>query len=240
MRKDFDRWNTNKKTLEIRVQVPFFHEREIWWCSLGVNIGVEYDGKNEYFERPVLIYHKFNKEMAWIFPMTSKPRTGPNYFEIAHDERTSWVCLSQIRTISTKRLIRKVSTTSDAQFQRLNRAFRDLIRNGPHISARSSEAEAHSGYIITKIWHFVNRLTKSKSFAARHGSARTRARRPAGSSRSRSTFRGRLASCISATRTLTTTAAISPASRPMSNWSRTRLGCSPGTLAICTTTGSGG
>ncbi len=39
----------------------YFNEREIWWAHLGVNVGYEQDGKNDNFERPVLIIKKFGK-----------------------------------------------------------------------------------------------------------------------------------------------------------------------------------
>jgi hypothetical protein len=60
--KYFDLWNTAKQNLDIKILDEKFrvHEREIWWCSMGVNIGDEEDGKNELFERPVLILRKFN------------------------------------------------------------------------------------------------------------------------------------------------------------------------------------
>ena len=32
----------------------YFRERQIWWASVGQNIGVESNGKNANFERPVL------------------------------------------------------------------------------------------------------------------------------------------------------------------------------------------
>ena len=66
--KDFDSWNTEKKQLEeFGPDVLIFHEREIWWCSIGVNLGDEQDGKNELFERPVLVVRKFNRKLAWVF-----------------------------------------------------------------------------------------------------------------------------------------------------------------------------
>ena len=34
--KDFDKWNELKKKLHVRDERILFHEREIWWCSLGV------------------------------------------------------------------------------------------------------------------------------------------------------------------------------------------------------------
>jgi len=39
--KDFDKWNMKKKKLDKNKRDLLFKEGEIWWCSLGVNIGEE-------------------------------------------------------------------------------------------------------------------------------------------------------------------------------------------------------
>ncbi len=78
MQKDFNTWNKKKKVLDDnKIKYSFFyHEREIWWTSIGLNIGVETDGKNDSFERPVLIIKKFNKDMFWGIPLTSHKKEG--------------------------------------------------------------------------------------------------------------------------------------------------------------------
>ena len=58
----FDVWNSLKKDIDINNVDFSFSEKEIWWCSLGKNIGNEQDGKNRNFERPVLIFKKWNSE----------------------------------------------------------------------------------------------------------------------------------------------------------------------------------
>ena len=55
MEKDFDRWNDLKKRVNDRSLQPLYHAREIWWASLGVNVGYEQDGTGASYERPVLI-----------------------------------------------------------------------------------------------------------------------------------------------------------------------------------------
>jgi mRNA interferase MazF len=55
MEKDFDGWNGRKKTLNGAEGTALFHEREVWWCALGVNIGFEQDGRGGDFERPAII-----------------------------------------------------------------------------------------------------------------------------------------------------------------------------------------
>lgn len=71
--KNFNGWNEVKKiTHNNNAPIGSFpKEREIWWSSVGVNIGVETDGKHETFERPVLIIRVFNQEMLWVVPVTS-------------------------------------------------------------------------------------------------------------------------------------------------------------------------
>ena len=64
MPKDFDGWNTNKKHLDKIDQPVFFREREIWWCSIGINVGHEQDGRGSDYRRPVLVLRKFNR---WLF-----------------------------------------------------------------------------------------------------------------------------------------------------------------------------
>jgi mRNA interferase MazF len=37
---------------------PYFKNGEIWWCSIGENIGSEMYGKGEFYRRPVLVIRK--------------------------------------------------------------------------------------------------------------------------------------------------------------------------------------
>lgn len=41
--KDFDGWNTVKKLVHERVHDTdfYYYAREVWWCSVGVNVDVE-------------------------------------------------------------------------------------------------------------------------------------------------------------------------------------------------------
>ena len=106
--KDFEKWSKKKKQINSSNHTPFFYEREIWWCSIGVNIGVEMDGKNELYERPVLILKKINPLSAWVLPISSTSKNNPYLYPLK--ERSSSVSISQWKTISSKRLIRKEGT----------------------------------------------------------------------------------------------------------------------------------
>lgn len=115
--KDFDAWNKEKKDLEkVGHDALAFHEREIWWCSIGINLGDEQDGKNELFERPVLVLKKFNNKVRWILPMSTKQKDGIYYYTLAHDGKIFSVILSQLRLVSVKRFRRLVRKISPHQF----------------------------------------------------------------------------------------------------------------------------
>ena len=113
MAKDFDTWNKQKKNINGREHSPLFHEREVWWCSLGLNIGYEQDG-GEIFERPVLVIKKFSKDILWILPLTNSHKQNQYYIKLATG--TSSIVLSQLRLISAKRLERFLYKLPEDQF----------------------------------------------------------------------------------------------------------------------------
>ncbi|MCK5510676.1 type II toxin-antitoxin system PemK/MazF family toxin [Candidatus Parcubacteria bacterium] len=105
----FIEWTKLKIRIQISEEEPvYFREKEIWWASLGVNIGYEQDGKNRNFERPVLILKKFNKNILLALPITSKDKTGKYYYQFKYDGVKYSIILSQIRLISNKRLLRRL------------------------------------------------------------------------------------------------------------------------------------
>jgi len=76
---------------------------------MGKNIGYEQDGKGEEFIRPVLVFKRFNKHQFLGFALTSKKKEGRFYVEIRHNNKISYVILSQLRTYSTKRVVNRKS-----------------------------------------------------------------------------------------------------------------------------------
>jgi mRNA interferase MazF len=127
MDKDFDGWNEQKKQIHARNDGIYFHEREVWWCSLGVNIGFEQDGKNELFERPVLVVKKFNREVLWAVPLTRTDKRNVYYFPVSVGEQNSAVVLSQLRLISSKRLQRRMHKLPKGQFKRVVKALQQFF-----------------------------------------------------------------------------------------------------------------
>jgi len=106
--KDYDEWNEKKKLIQAEPFQKFVHEREIWWCSIGLNVDDEEDGKNEQFERPVLIIKKFNRHIVLAVPLTTRFKDNKYYFNFEHDGVQFAAILSQLRLLSTKRFSRRV------------------------------------------------------------------------------------------------------------------------------------
>ena|ERR1700722_17663144 len=127
MEKDFTEWHTMKTLIERDNQSPLFREGEIWWSSLGANIGVEEDGKNQLFERPVLIFRKFNNDMLWGLPMTSTKKSGKYYYPISFHGQEGTILLSQMRILSAKRLIRRAGKLRKKKFLRVGNAMNILF-----------------------------------------------------------------------------------------------------------------
>lgn len=106
----------------------YFYEREIWWCALGANIGYEQDGKHDNFERPVLVLKKFNEHMMWVLPLTSRDKTGNRFYQqTEYAGEKYFVILSQIRTISSKRLLRKIRTMRENEFREVRQKVKNFI-----------------------------------------------------------------------------------------------------------------
>ncbi len=131
--KDFDRWNTQKKNLNLDVEPLFFREGEIWWVHLGVNIGYEIDGKSDNFARPVIVLRKYNKYSFLALPLTTSARPSPWKLPLGTIAgKSSFAILSQLRNIDSRRLYQKVgSLGSDMLATVRAETFRANIQSTP-------------------------------------------------------------------------------------------------------------
>lgn len=128
MEKDFDRWNREKKKIHGQLSAPFCHPREVWWCSVGVNIGFEQDGTGEHFDRPVVVIRGFNQNIFLGAALTRRKKSGKYYFHLGQIEgKDAFVVLSQVRLIDTKRLVRKITTLDQVLFKQLKNALQKAL-----------------------------------------------------------------------------------------------------------------
>lgn len=140
--KDFDSWNNLKKNINNRNMSPKFNNGDIWWINLGVNIGYEVDGKNELFERPVLVLRKHNQETFLGVTLTGKEKKNKWHIKIVQGEKEFMINTSQIRTISSKRLIRRMVRLND---DNLLKVMSLIIKNQLSIKDETTLAGGFSG-----------------------------------------------------------------------------------------------
>ena len=107
---------------------PHFNEREIWWCYVGENIGIEICGKGEEFKRPVLIIRKLDRYSFIGIPLTRTIRFGSWYESITVNNISNSVILSQIRHFDYRRMHSKILTLPNEDFLRIKKRLHQLIK----------------------------------------------------------------------------------------------------------------
>ncbi len=128
MKKDFDRWNEKKKGLHDRDRAPFYHEREIWWCALGVNIGSEQDGSGEESRRPALILKGLSAKTCLVVPLTTSPRKHPLRPSVGIvGGKEAYALLSQLRVVDTKQLNSKIGYLEKGKFEIIRKAVKTML-----------------------------------------------------------------------------------------------------------------
>ncbi len=127
-KKDYSIWHDIKTEVHNKKERPYFHEREIWFCMLGANIGFEQDGRGKEYLRPVVVIRKFNNEVCLVIPLTKNHKKGIHYFSFLYkDEMVSTAILSQVRLVDAKRLDYKSGTISELDFLSLKQKLKRLI-----------------------------------------------------------------------------------------------------------------
>ena len=126
--KQFDDWNRQKQGIHDSEQHVFFHEREIWFCKLGVNVGFEQDGKGKDFLRPIIIIRKINNKVFYGVPLTSIEKEGKYYFKISDfNNRKNWAILTQMKLYDSKRLEYKIGVLNKIEFEELKKAIKLIL-----------------------------------------------------------------------------------------------------------------
>ena len=127
-KKDFVVWRKEKSELHNVKIRPGFYEREVWFCVVGENIGYEQDGRGPRFLRPVVVIKKFNNEVLWVLPLTTKEKTGKYYYSFKLGEKAvSTAILSQLKLIDAKRLEYKIGNLTKNDFKSLKLKLTQLL-----------------------------------------------------------------------------------------------------------------
>ena len=109
-------------------QAPYVKEGDIWWMSVGENVGSEIDGKSRIFSRPAIIYKKLAHGFYLIVPTTTKNRSGSWYAAFRHQGVEMCACLHQIRTVDYRRLWSKMGQVDDVDLSVIRQGFQALYK----------------------------------------------------------------------------------------------------------------
>ena len=127
MQKDFEKWNQLKQKIDSTNKQIIYKDRDVWWWSIGINIGHEENGKNDFFTRPILILRKFNKQIFLGVPLTTKCKENKFYFRINFKDKEQSAMLSQIRVFESKKLRKRMGELPNNQFMAIKNAISGIV-----------------------------------------------------------------------------------------------------------------
>ena len=143
MIKRFLEWIGLKEQIHSAENIPpLFKENEIWWCYVGENVGVEVNGKNEQFTRPIFILKKYDKYSFLGLSLTTKNKEGSWFVLITFNGIDQTVVLSQGRVYDYRRFKEKIGELNEKDAQKVREEYLKLhtrsIKNRPPVISDGS------------------------------------------------------------------------------------------------------
>ncbi|OGI78106.1 hypothetical protein A3C57_01795 [Candidatus Nomurabacteria bacterium RIFCSPHIGHO2_02_FULL_33_12] len=127
MQKNFDAWNNKKIKIHNNETYNHPQEKEIWWCSIGMNIGSEVYGKGDDYTRPVLVINAEGSESFIGIPLTSKVKNKKYSCIIKTDDNILHTALVyQIRSFDKRRLTAIKYVLSDQEYLKIKEYINKL------------------------------------------------------------------------------------------------------------------
>lgn len=126
--KRFTEWIKLKEKLHLtNTKTPFLREGDIWWTSVGENVGYEIDGKSSLFSRPVIVLRKLARGFFFGIPTTTQEKKGSWFVPFRQGGVSMNACLHQVRAIDSRRLSSKLGELDKEDFERIRKGFLELI-----------------------------------------------------------------------------------------------------------------
>lgn len=125
--KTFTNWHKIKIEVEKKENRVYFQSRDVFFCSIGENVGFEQDGRGEEFLRPVAVVKKFNNEVFLGIPLTRTDKKGKYYFVFNLNDKKSVAIFSQIRLFDAKRIKYKIGMINEKDFSVLKEKIKQLL-----------------------------------------------------------------------------------------------------------------
>lgn len=112
-------WVKHKFKIDSQERKYQIREGEAYWCSLGVNVGDEENGKGLGSRRPILVLKKFNNNIFLGVPLSTKNKENKYYIKVLLKDEEVSAMISQIRVIDTKRLDTKIGYIKNLDFKKV-------------------------------------------------------------------------------------------------------------------------
>ena len=106
--------------------LPKIKNGDVWWTAVGENVGVEINGKSDYFSRPVLVFKKLSRLGFLGLPLSTQNHRGSWYVNLDFQSKRVCVVLAQARVFSTARLYSRLGQLTEVDMTKVVRGFREL------------------------------------------------------------------------------------------------------------------
>ncbi len=125
---EYKKWCNLKDKINSKHKNKYAKHKEIWYISLWKNIWYESNWKWNDFKRPVLIIKRI-WTMFLIASMTIKWKKNKFYHKIDNKyfNKDSYITLSQIKTIDSKRFIEKIWKISNEDYLDIKNKIKNLF-----------------------------------------------------------------------------------------------------------------
>jgi adenylate kinase family enzyme/mRNA-degrading endonuclease toxin of MazEF toxin-antitoxin module len=143
-KKDFDNWNGVKQKTDIKNHIPpRVKVGDVWWVSVGINIGHEIDGKSKVYSRPCIVLRKISRKMFLILPLTTSLNKGKYYLNMNLNNLEGVACFNQIKTADYRRFVNLYTTLSSEELSRVSDRFNSLYSTNylTHLAVGESEVD---------------------------------------------------------------------------------------------------
>jgi mRNA interferase MazF len=124
----FEEWSEQKQNIYELKKFRHPKEGEIWWCSVGVNIGQEILGKGRFFTRPVLVVAVRETGEFIGVPLSSKIKKK-KFSKIieTQDSKKHLLHLLKIRSYDNRRLRTRIYLLNKALLEEIKEEIRTII-----------------------------------------------------------------------------------------------------------------
>jgi len=123
----YDRWNRIKKRLGSQKPLKF-REGEIFFLSVGMNVGYEVYGKKEEFLRPVLVLKKTGRTTFYGIPLTSQSKEGSYYYTFEYKKgKVSTALLHQMRLFDIRRAKYFSGRIKKSDFGKIKESIKEVL-----------------------------------------------------------------------------------------------------------------